>query len=77
MLTAPCLRPGLALRRWSAPSLTLLPDPGQIGREKAFPAQELADGFVLGLRFQVDLELLLGGQKPPLLLGALGGQDFR
>jgi hypothetical protein len=61
----------LAPNRWSAPSLTLLADAGQIGRVEAFPAQEFTHGFVAGLSFQINLELFLGGQIPPLLVRAL------
>src|ERR1035437_10352371 len=53
------------------PFLNLLTDTGQIGRVEAFSAQELAHRFVVVLSFQVNLELLLGAQKPPLLGGAL------
>ena len=53
--------------------MTCLPDAGQIGREEAFPAQQLADGFVAALSFQVDLELFLGRQIPSLLGGTLVG----
>src|SRR5664280_3271821 len=66
MLTWLSLRPGLALSRWRAPSLTCLTDAGQIGRVEAFPAQEFANGLIAVLSFQVDLELLLGAQRPPL-----------
>jgi hypothetical protein len=41
--------------------LDLLPDVRPIGREKPFPAQQFANGFVSGLRFQLDLKRLLGG----------------
>jgi len=51
--------------------LDLLPDAGQVGREKAFPAQQFAVGFVAVLSFERDLELLLGRQKPSLLGGTL------
>src|SRR5208283_4107621 len=51
----------------------LLADAGQIGGVEAFPAQEFADGLITGLGFQINLELLLGGKKPPLLFGALLG----
>jgi hypothetical protein len=55
------------------PFLDLLTDADQIGRVEAFSAQEFAHGFVASLSFQIDLELLLGGQKPSLLFGALVG----
>ena len=71
MLTRSSLRPGLVLSRWRAPSLTLPTDAGQIGRGEAFPAQELAHGLVAVLSFQINLELLLGGQEPPFLIGTL------
>ena len=73
MLIWSCWRPGLAPSRWIAPSLTLLPDAGQISRVEAFPAQEFTNGFVAGLSFQINLELFLGGQIPPLLVGTLVG----
>jgi hypothetical protein len=55
--------------------LTLLSDPfmadaGQIGREEAFPAQQLANGFIAGLGLQVDLEFLLGAEEAALLVRA-------
>ena len=65
------LERGGAGNRSPYPYLDLLPDASQISREEAFPAQKLANGFIRGLSFQVDLELFLRRQKPPLLAGGL------
>ena len=73
MSTGSGFLPGLALRRWRAPSLTVLADAGQIGREEALPAQQLANGFVRRLCFQVDLEFFLCGEIPSFLDGGLLG----
>jgi hypothetical protein len=65
------LVPGFGAEPLERPFLDLLTDAGQIGRVEAFAAQQLAHGFVAVLSLQIDLELFLGSQKPPLLLGTL------
>jgi hypothetical protein len=51
--------------------LNLLADAGQVGREEAFAAQERADRLGVTLGFQINLELFLGAQITPLLVGAV------
>src|SRR5664280_2947866 len=65
------LAPRFGAQPLESPFLDLLTDAGQIGRVEAFPAQEFANGLIAVLSFQVDLELLLGAQKPPLPFRAL------
>ena len=65
------LAPGFGPEPLERPFPDLLADAGQIGRVEAFPAQEFTNGFVAGLCFQINLELFLGGQIPPLLVGLL------
>jgi hypothetical protein len=72
VLTTSTLRPGLAPSRSRGAFPDLLADAGQVGREHAFPAQDLAHRLFGTLGLQVNLELLLGAQIPPLLLLAGG-----
>ena len=65
------LAPGFGTQPLESPFPDLLADAGQIRRVEAFPAQKFAHGFGAVLGFQINLELFLGGQIPPLLLGAL------
>jgi len=55
------------------PLLDLLPDAGQISREKTFPAEKFAHRLATVLRFQINLELFLGAQITALLSGVLFG----
>ena len=64
---------GLGTQALESPLLDLRPDANRIRRVEAFAAQQFADGFVVGLGFEVDLELLLGSQKATFLAGALLG----
>ena len=63
---------GLGPQALDRPFPDLLADARQVGRVQAFPAQQLANGFIRGLSFEVDLELLLCRKKPSFLAGGLG-----
>jgi hypothetical protein len=64
--------PGLVLSRTRVPSLNLMTDAGQICREEALSAQQPANGFVGGLRLQVDLEFLIGTNEAAFLRARFG-----
>ena len=65
---------GLGAQALQGPFPDLLADPGQIGREQAFPPQELSHRLIGTLRLQVNLVFLLGAEVPPLLLFAGRGR---
>src|SRR5208337_4658640 len=67
------LAPGFGAQALEGTFPDLLADAGQIGGVEAFPAQQFANGLGAGLGFQINLELLLGAQIPPLLSRGLAG----
>ena len=67
------LAPRFGAEALERPFLDVQTDPGQIGRVEALTAQDLTNGFADVLGFEIDLELFLSGQKPPLLDGGFVG----